>query len=111
MILCFHNSKGESHMTSVRSLLALACTSSLLSACYSDMTVMRDDAAKRTAAPNFISHCGQVAQHAPARRQKDRRASHLPRIERLAKAPQRLGSPVCESKMSVLRSPDTRLGT
>ncbi|OFW87236.1 MAG: hypothetical protein A3J37_04745 [Alphaproteobacteria bacterium RIFCSPHIGHO2_12_FULL_45_9] len=41
-------------MTSVRSLLALACTSSLLSACYSDMTVMRDDAAKRTAAPVFM---------------------------------------------------------
>lgn len=41
-------------MISVRSLLAMACTSALLTGCYSDMTVMREDAAKRTAAPVFM---------------------------------------------------------
>jgi len=41
-------------MISVRSFLALACASALLTGCYSDMTVMRDDAAKRTAAPVFM---------------------------------------------------------
>lgn len=41
-------------MTFLRSLLAFACTSALLSGCYSDMSVMRDDAAKRTAAPVFM---------------------------------------------------------
>ena len=37
-------------MTFARSLLVLACTSALLSGCYSDMRVARVDAAKRTAA-------------------------------------------------------------
>lgn len=41
-------------MTFVRSFLTLACSSVLLSGCYSDMTVMRDDAAKRTASPVFM---------------------------------------------------------
>lgn len=41
-------------MTSVRSLLALACSTALLSGCYGDMTVMRDNAAKRTAGPVFM---------------------------------------------------------
>lgn len=41
-------------MISIRSVLALACTSVLLSGCYSDMSVMRDDAARKTAGPVFM---------------------------------------------------------
>ncbi len=41
-------------MISVRSFVVLACSTALLTGCYSDHSVMREDAAKRTAAPVFM---------------------------------------------------------
>lgn len=41
-------------MTSFRIFITLACSAALLSGCYSDHSVMREDAAKRTAAPVFM---------------------------------------------------------
>ena len=41
-------------MALFRSIMTLVCAATLLTACYSDMAVMQDDAAKRTALPVFM---------------------------------------------------------